>query len=464
MRPLLASLLLLLALAPAASGQSASAKNVEFVKNIPTHTDSSGGRLLDGRFYITTERDLTIYDVKDPLNPTELGSMVLSAPGQPTFTQEDPDSNGKILLVSNAGTLMVIDVSDPSAPKEIGTTSEEGAEQHTWTCVLDCTYAYGSAGKIADLRDPTKPKIAGDWHDLYAASSTHDVTEVTPGVLLTASEPILLLDARKDPLHPALLWQQEPGHFIHQTMWPNHATDDMVLTAGEAQGPNCSGDKSSVFTTWRSTGSGLTQLAEFKMNTGTLVDGAAPETTWCTHWFTTHPAYRNGGLVGISWYEHGTRFLQIAPDGKVTEVGHFLPLAGQASALYWITPEVAYISDYYRGLDVVKYTGPIPPSGPPSAGTPTTGTGTQPASPPAANVPPPAPRFSQVARTSCKRGRLTVKAKRSDVKSIALYRGKKRVGRGARSASAKVRPSDRIRALVSLRNGTQVASFARGCR
>lgn len=468
MRILLPALLALLAFAPAASGQAISSKDVTFVKNFPTNTDTSGGRLVGDRFYITTERGLTIYDVKDPKNPAQLGSMIFSRPGEPALTEEDPDTNGKILLVSNQGTLMIIDVSNPATPKEIGSTDAPGADQHTWTCVLDCTYGYGSEGDIVDLRDPTKPKLAGNWRELYPASSTHDVTEVSPGILLTASEPIMYLDARSDPLKPALLFKHDPGHFIHQTQWPNRATDDLVLTAGESIGPRCSDSENAVFTTFRHTAGKLTQLAEFKLPTGLFIDGRAPETTFCTHWFEAHPAYRNGGLVAISWYESGTRFLQIAPDGKISEVGHFLPLGGQASGVYWITPTIAYVADYYRGMDVIEFTGTIPPSGPPSAattssGTPATGGGT-PATAPRANVPAPAPRFSQVVKTSCKRGKLVAKAKGTRVTKLALFLGKKQLATGRKSAAAKTRRSQRIRVLATLRGGTQVAAVLRGCR
>jgi len=51
-----------------------------------------------------------------------------------------------------------------------------GADQHTWTCVLDCTYGYGSEGLIADLRDPAHPKLVGNWIDQYTTTQQHDVT------------------------------------------------------------------------------------------------------------------------------------------------------------------------------------------------------------------------------------------------------------------------------------------------
>ena len=59
-------------------------------------------------------------------------------------------------------------------------------------------------------------------------------------------------------------------------------------------------------------------LGTYSLAEGTLTDGKSPYTTWCTHWFDAHPSFSNGGMVAISWYEQGTRFLQVAPDGKIT--------------------------------------------------------------------------------------------------------------------------------------------------
>src|SRR5688572_14586903 len=81
---------------PSAGGYSSD--NVEYVTNFPQHTDSAGGRKLGDYFYITTERDLTIYDVSEPIDPVEVGSLTLPEPGMPVFTEEDPDTNGEILL------------------------------------------------------------------------------------------------------------------------------------------------------------------------------------------------------------------------------------------------------------------------------------------------------------------------------------------------------------------------------
>lgn len=97
--------------------------------------------------YITTSRALTIYNLKDPEAPERMGTVVL--PQDPYFAEEDVDTNGKILLIGTLMSLYVIDVEDKSNPKIIGQL--EGADQHTISCVLDCTYAYGSDG-VGDRR------------------------------------------------------------------------------------------------------------------------------------------------------------------------------------------------------------------------------------------------------------------------------------------------------------------------
>jgi hypothetical protein len=387
---LLATAALLVA-APLASAQAPAgtlmSDNVEFVKNFATSTDSSGARVKDGYFYITTERDLRIYDVKDPENPVQVGSLTFDSPGTPIFTEEDPDTNGKILLRWDAG-LDVIDVSDKTAPKVIGSVDTD--DQHTVTCVLDCTYAYGSEGKIVDLRDPTNPKVVGDWLEPLEASSNHDVTEVAPGLVLTSTEPMVLLDARTDPVHPTTLAVTQMPGFTHANLWPNAGTDRFALVGGEKSAPPaCDDDASATFQTFDTTGWQTSRtfklVGQFKMQTGTFTDGSSPYSTWCVHWFDEHPSFHEGGLVAIAWYEQGARFLQVGTDGSIKEIGYYLPFMGQTSGVYWITDRVLYTADYYRGMDVIKFTGDIPQGTPRPLGAP----GSQPSG---ASTPSTAPR------------------------------------------------------------------------
>jgi LVIVD repeat len=376
-RTLLAAAALALGLAGVAEAQlpgGLSSPNVTFVKNFARHTDSSGGRLVDGYYYVTTSRDLSIYDVKDPENPVLVGNTLLAVPGEPTLAEEDPDTNGEVMVVSNVDTL-VYDVSDKAHPNLIGRLA--GLDQHTMSCVLDCKWVYGSAGAIVDLRDPRNPKLAGQWNEgegFPPLDSTHDVTEVSPGIVVTSSQPFLVLDARQDPAHPTLLATGKTPGFMHGNLWPGLGTDNFLLAGGEASGPGCANSADATFVTlnardWRTTGR-FPVIDQFRMQTGTVVNGSNVDSTWCVHWFDTHPTFAHGGLVANAWYEQGVRFLKVDAAGKISEIGYWLPISGQASDAEWITDRVLYVADYLRGVDILKFTGDIPPGFPDTSKTP----------------------------------------------------------------------------------------------
>jgi hypothetical protein len=331
--------------------------NVEWLANVPLHADSSGARLRMPYLYVTSSHELTIYDVSRPETPVPVSTLPI--PQTPYAAEEDVDTNGKVLLIGTVGRLLVIDARDPKLPKITGML--DGGDEHTVTCVLDCTWAYGSGGGIYDLRDPAAPKEAGDWSDGRGVKSFHDVTEVSPGMVLTSSQPILLLDARRNPARPAVAatGRSADGRFVHANLWPNGGTDRMLLVGGETSGGNCSDPDAGAFMTWDAsrwqTTRRFTMLAEYRPPDVLPNEGGFPVATFCSHWFTTRPGYRNGGIVAVGWYERGTRFLRVARDGKISEVGWFLPAGTSVSAAYWVNKDLLYLIDYNRGLDVVKF-------------------------------------------------------------------------------------------------------------
>ena len=481
------------AAAPAAAQVPAgivASDNIQWIRNAAIHTDTAGGKLYDGFFYITTERDLTIYDVKtDPENPAEVGRYLFPNVGEPVFTEENPDTNGEILLVENQGTLMVIDVREKSAPKLL--SSLDGVSQHTITCILECTWAYGSEGQIIDLRDPENPKDAGTaWDTIEDFGSFHDVTEVAPGMVLTSTEPPVLLDARANPAKPVRVATGDSPGFNHANMWPHAMADDWILFGGESTGPGCAEDASATFFTldarnWQAD-KRFELVGQYSVKPGLIIDGAFVDSTFCVHWFDTHPSYSNGGLAAISWYEHGTRFLQVGTDGKVTEVGYFLPAGGQSSAVYWVTDRIAYIADYTRGLDIVKFTGDIPQGRPQQQMTPVS-----PGAPaPGAQQPGPTtaknPQATGVSFTDLVRmpsGKRCAKAKsftvrarkaKDPVTALTLFVGGKKAGtvKGARlrkGLRAKKLPRGKkftVQVQVRTRSGFETASqfTYRGCK
>jgi hypothetical protein len=335
--------------------------NVEFVKNVPD-VEGAGARIVGDHLYMSTSEGVRIFDIKNPLKPTLVGSEEFLLPYAPgTFASEDPDTNGQTMVVGSG----VYDVSDVRKPEFLGYW---GSPSHTSTCVLDCRYAYDSEGVIMDLAVPAEPRHVGNWNKATPATWAHDLTEVSPGVVVTASEPLMVLDAREDPLHPAVLavGEVEVDEFVHGLLWPRQGNDRYLLAGGEDLGPRCDvevDNRKASFVTYDTRGwrrsQQLHQRHSWAPPHGTFTDGNAPANQFCGHWFDDHPTFRNGGLVAAGWYEHGTQFLSVSQSGKIKRVGFFTPLGGAASAAYWVTDRIVYVVDYMRGLDILRYTGPL---------------------------------------------------------------------------------------------------------
>src|SRR4029077_21111428 len=88
------------------------------------------------------------------------------------------------------------------------------------------------------------------------------------------------------------------------------------------------------------------------------------------HWCQEHPTFHDGGLVALSEYEDGVRFLQIGSDGSSKEQGYFLSLGSSSSSPKWAgKDDVLYSIDYQRGIDILRYKGEhYVPRAPPATG------------------------------------------------------------------------------------------------
>ena len=352
--------------------------NVEHVKHVPLAQNGVGGRLIGKYFYMNDQNKIMIFDVADPEDPEMVGSLLM--PQEWQFSREDLDGNGKILVVPNTvsgvndGTppegsatnaVYIVDVEDKTNPRIISKIN--GPAQHTYSCVLGCKWAWGSDGSIIDLRDPAAPVLLEEkWSDGKPASGSHDVEEVAPGLVMTATQPLMLLDARKAPSAPKLLAlgeRNEDGRYMHGTRWPHSMKDRFLLAAGETTFNGRCSDTSGAFMTWDTKKWKKTHtfklIDEYRVVNGMYVDGNPVAQRNCTaHWFEEHPGFSNGGYVAGAFYDHGTRFFDVSGKGKISEAGFFMTYAGQASAAYWITDEIVYVVDYNRGLDILRFTPP----------------------------------------------------------------------------------------------------------
>lgn len=364
---LLGAVTALLGLAPA-SGAAPTAgglasDNVSYVTTVPFEAGAAltGARIVGDYLYVAGARSFSIYNVSDPEAPV-LESIVATGP---QFPNEDVDTNGKILLISDQqieATLQVWNVEDKESPVLLATM--ENMRDHTFTCVLRCRYAYGAGGSIVDLRKPSEPRYVGNW-SVFGPQRGFDTSEIAPGMVLTATPSIQLLDGRKDPARPETVAQglNPDNRLIHSVRWPNGGRERFFLVQGETPfSQRCASDSGALMT-WDTRGYKKTRTFrmsdEYRVVNGTVTDGNPPaNAAGCTTmWFQEHPDYRNGGLVAAAFFDHGTRFLEVDAEGEISEKGFFLPVGGETIATYWVTDEIVYAIDTTRGIDILRYGG-----------------------------------------------------------------------------------------------------------
>jgi hypothetical protein len=382
----------------------AATDNVEFLGRFPEHAGTAGGRLLEDRFYLTDPRGVFVYDASAPADPQLLGSLLL--PQSETgvaLAQEDPDTDGDILLVDAIDPaaptafpqLQVVDVSDPTDLRVIGTAP---VADHTWTCVSTptdgCAYAYGRTGYIVDLTDPTAPTVLEtSWREHVGLGEgfsnrpyTHDLTEFRTGRVMSAGAHNVLMDTT-DPAAPRLLEDHVVDYHTfgyHSVEWANDGRDPIMVAGTEIApagatnlaGSDCQGEGSWVNTYGASSiveadrkytrsgndkhfdRAGFELLDSFHVEErGIFLEGNAPaHTLYCAHWMELAPSFDGGGRMVVAYYDWGTRFVDVAPDGTMSEIGWFTPAEGYAGSAQWITDDIVYSMDYRRGLEVLRLT------------------------------------------------------------------------------------------------------------
>ena len=335
--------------------------NVTFVKTVPFDAGgATGARLVGKHLYVSGARSFSIYDVSDPENP----ALLSHTPTGFQFANEDVDTNGRILLLADDNgfkKLTIYDVEDKSAPAKLAELT--GLNDHTYACVMDCRYAYGSRGHIVDLSDPAHPKLAGNWGGGATPGDGFDTTEAGRGRVLTATRQIYYLDGRRDPTSPKVVATggTYDNRLIHSVRWPNGGRDRFILVQGETPFSGVCDDQSGAFMTWdasrwRRTGA-FRMLDEYRVENGTYTDGnPAAGASGCTAmWFQEHPDFQNGGVVAGAFFEHGVRFLHVDSEGGISERGFYMPAVGSTIASYWVSDEVVYAIDLAKGIDILRY-------------------------------------------------------------------------------------------------------------
>jgi hypothetical protein len=368
-----------------------SSDNVEYLGSIKQDIGlTTGAKVVGDRLYVTSGKNISIYDITKPETPVALGSMKVNT----AWENEEVPTNGKVLAVASdfysvtasclsqmrvTGCIQFFDVRDPANIKEVGAVP---VANHTAECVLDCQWFYGKAGTIVDARgilDGKPPTVAGNWIEELKtqgvdSKSCHHMREIRPGVLLTACRPFSVITVNPgdapgaSPAHPKVLYTGESDAFVHSARWPRSGHDKFALIGGETNFTGQCDGNNGEFRVYSAEGINDGDSNKFEgpisrlqpAGNGTYTDGKpiANHLGCSVHWFQEHKTFKNGGLVALSEYEDGVRFLQIKPDGSIQEQGFFAPLGGSSSSPKWApSGDVVYSLDYDRGIDIVRWKG-----------------------------------------------------------------------------------------------------------
>jgi hypothetical protein len=351
--------------------------NVEYLGTIKQDVGlTTGARVVPStepgvpdKLFVHNAKNFTIYDISNPAKPKTMGTIHLNV----AWEGEEIPTDGKVAvladdyliadpmcgtptigLVTGEGCVQFFDVRDPSNVVEVAAVP---ASNHTAECAAPeesatdaCEYVYGSSGTIIDARgvlDGKDPKVIGDWKTAIknqtggvTESSCHHIRQLRPGVLLSACRPFVAMSINAEdggsPASPKILAMGNSPKFVHSARWPQGGTDKFVMTGGEENFNGRCEQNNSEFKVFNAEkvirGEGKQfegPTAEWVPTNGTYTDGNAPagELGCSVHWFQEHPSFRNGGLVALSQYENGVKFLQITPAGKIVEKGYFISAA-----------------------------------------------------------------------------------------------------------------------------------------
>jgi hypothetical protein len=364
--------------------------NVEYLGSLKQDVGlTTGAKVIGDRMFVTSGKNISIYDISDPTKPVNLGGMKTNV----AWENEEVPTNGKVLAVASdfysvgvpecvaagavTGCVQLFDVRDPANIRQVGVIP---IANHTAECVLDCQYLYGRAGTIIDARgvlDGQPPTVVGNWIDELATQgvderSCHHIREIRPGVLLTACQPFAAISVNAEdggsPEHPKVLYTGEAAKFVHSARWPRSGNDKFVLIGGEQNFTGRCELNDSEFSTYDASDVLGGSSTQFRgpvdqvppAGNGYYADGkpVAGALGCSVHWFQEHASFRNGGLVAISEYEDGVRFLQVSKTGEITEQGYFLSLGSSSSSPKWAgKDDVLYSIDYQRGIDILRWKG-----------------------------------------------------------------------------------------------------------
>jgi hypothetical protein len=366
--------------------------NIDCIGLVP-NVGVIGARFRGHHMFVTSVTGLKVYDIEDPEDPTEVGSLAL-----PHFENEDVDLGGDILLISNdaaesRGLLYIIDIDDPTNPQLIGAPMDMGGNPvfggpgHTASCILGCKFAWitdGGSIRVVDLRDPENPETVGSFQSPVGGLAMHDVQVDGNGLAWVAgfdgtAAYKLPKDYASDPLKPVLVTQtNEKGQstydeefglgdgdnyndFIHHNSFRREDDSVVFITEEDYTRPTCAGAGS--FQTWRlpmrnkkPTGGRLTPIDKWQtelLSESPTPTAENPAAAMCSaHYFDLR-----ANMVAQGWYEQGTRFLDVSNPEKIRQIGYYFHTDSMTWASYFAPTDrgrdTVYVLDATSGIEIL---------------------------------------------------------------------------------------------------------------
>ncbi|MFN2545634.1 MAG: hypothetical protein ABR600_13845 [Actinomycetota bacterium] len=373
--------------------------NISYVATLANESPGVSARVVQvgavKRLYVSSAKGLSVYNVTNPAVPLLMGALY-------THNWENEDvavsADGHWVLMSDfEGILYLIVIHVQDLPGGLVSLTVEGKEtahqgNHTIECVdasPTCDWAYGSEGKIYDLRDKANPTYVGEWKSAAGGRTGHHVTRDATGLIWTDTTPIYALNV-SDPAQPVEVAHSDASQMgVKKTAYqhnnlrpyaaeykpritdedkadPNLRPGELLLGEGETNfSPSCNSG-SGPFTTYslrdfdQPGAKPFKPIDVFRPVQGNYQDGN-PEVNGlgCSgHWFdiSSDNSTHDHIVTANGWYEHGTRIFDVdGKTGKIKQLGFFQPVVGSTSSAYWIDKNYIYSVDYERGVDILKY-------------------------------------------------------------------------------------------------------------
>jgi hypothetical protein len=346
-----------IALAPAGVAGNAPA-GVTLIGVIATGGPITGA-VQDGRYlYVAGHTSISIYDTIEPTAPE-----LLAVRTNPHLIYGELLSTGGEVLLLNGGfigpTLDVWNVEDKSNPVLAGTV-QWLPDEHV-SCLLECTWAYGSDGSIVDLRDPTAPDLQDtNWKVEVGIGSKpmHRVDEFRPGFMATAprSGPPLVLDVRR-PLKPRIVATTKvprvvPNLFLYSE-WANGGRDRFLISSTENGG--CTENHQGALVTFDTRGwpddDSFELVDSYRYRGRTDSDDDSCQ----AYYFSLHPDFDDGGLALLPNGLEGTRIIEIDEGGEIEEVDSFVLPSSNVWLAFWMDEEIVYALNQTGEIYVLRY-------------------------------------------------------------------------------------------------------------